>query len=338
MRAKETALVVLCMLLLAGLINASAAGSNLIELTDDNFNAMVLQREGPILVEFYSPYCGHCTAFAPELEKIANDLQSVMPVGQVDVTKHRKMTPNYDIRGVPAVFLFGRDKEHPLLYKGRNDQRSVVQFVLTNLNHSYVTLTSPSVALPRFLAEKNEAAALPRIVYFAGPTDVDNHEAPVQFVSLALTWKDSALFGFVRGADFVPSWKTTYRIEALPALVVFSPVDLSETVITETWPAGAGAGTATFTYIYTGSLTDEKQLNEFCMEAGARSSLYYDTHRGYGLSFNRTSFNLLFMVVVVGAVFGFVYWSRRLNNNHHHGGKSVLPTTYPPSAPRNFAD
>jgi hypothetical protein len=44
------------------------------------------------------------------------------------------------------------------------------------------------------------------------------------------------------------------------------------------------------------------------------------------------------MVVVVGAVFGFVYWSRRLNNNHHHGGKSVLPTTYPPFAPRNFAD
>jgi hypothetical protein len=43
------------------------------------------------------------------------------------------------------------------------------------------------------------------------------------------------------------------------------------------------------------------------------------------------------MVVVVGAVFGFVYWSRRLNH-HHHGGKSVLPTTYPPSAPRNFAD
>ena len=37
-----------------------------------------------------------------------------------------------------------------------------------------------------------------------------------------------------------------------------------------------------------GSLTDEKQLNEFCMEAGARSSLYYDTHRGYGLSFNRS--------------------------------------------------
>jgi hypothetical protein len=39
MRAKETAVVVLCTLL-AGLINASATGSNLIELTDDNFNAV----------------------------------------------------------------------------------------------------------------------------------------------------------------------------------------------------------------------------------------------------------------------------------------------------------
>jgi hypothetical protein len=103
------------------------------------------------------------------------------------------MTPNYDIKGVPTVFLFGPDKEHPLHYKGRNDQRSVVQFVLTNLNHSYVTLTSPSVALPRFLAEKNEAAALPRIVYFASPTDLDNHEAPVQFVSLALTYVHNAV-------------------------------------------------------------------------------------------------------------------------------------------------
>jgi hypothetical protein len=40
MRVKETALVVLCTLLLAGLINASATGSNLLALTDDNFNAV----------------------------------------------------------------------------------------------------------------------------------------------------------------------------------------------------------------------------------------------------------------------------------------------------------
>lgn len=312
-------------------VGAAAAGSNLIALTDDNFNTVVLEREGPILVEFFSPYCGHCVAFAPELEKVANDLHTLMPVGQVDITKHRSMVPKYNINGVPAVFLFGQDKQQPKRYTGRHEQRSVVQFVLSNVNHSYVALTSPATALPRFLANRDDPAALPRIVYFA---DANSQEPPVQFASAAHAWKDSALFGFVRGDDFVSSWKLQYGIDSLPALVAFSSVDLSETVVSETWAAEAKVDMTTFIYRYTGSLTDEAQLNDFCMEVGARSSLYYDSHRGFGFGLNRTSFNVVFLLLVVGAGVGFVYWSRRLNRH-----KAVLPTTYPSSAShRNFAD
>jgi thiol-disulfide isomerase/thioredoxin len=176
---------------------------------------VVLAREGPILVEFYSPYCGHCVTFAPELEKIANDLQVFLPVGQarlsltrvrvrvrvrltdvcagrdqVDVTKHSKLRSKYDVNGVPAIFLFGEDKEHPQVYSGRHDQRSVVQFVLNNVNHSCVTLTPAITALPRFLAKRDDTAgALPRIVYF---DKKDSQDPPVQFATLAHTYVRAA--------------------------------------------------------------------------------------------------------------------------------------------------
>jgi hypothetical protein len=132
-------------------------------------------------------------------------------------------------------------------------------------------------------------------------------------------------------------------------------------MITETWPAKAGATAETFSYRYTGSLADEAKLNDFCMEAGARSELYYESHiRAFGLSLNRygttsarssdldglltrqsvlpscphrSSFNLLFVVVVLCVGVGFVYWSRLLKRK-----QPLLPTMYPPSSLRNFSD
>lgn len=65
---------------------ASNGGSDVIDLTNDNFEELVFGSKDIWFVEFFAPWCGHCKKLAPEWEEAATKLKGLVKVAKVDAT------------------------------------------------------------------------------------------------------------------------------------------------------------------------------------------------------------------------------------------------------------
>lgn len=77
-----------------------------VELTDANFEEIVIKANKPVLVDFWAEWCGPCRMVGPIVHDIAEEYGDRAIVGKVDVDSNPKISAKFGIRNIPTILFF----------------------------------------------------------------------------------------------------------------------------------------------------------------------------------------------------------------------------------------
>jgi thioredoxin 1 len=76
------------------------------EVTDNSFQAEVLEADTPVLVDFWAPWCGPCRMVAPVLEEMASERGDQLKIVKLNVDDNQQTAARFEVLSIPTMILF----------------------------------------------------------------------------------------------------------------------------------------------------------------------------------------------------------------------------------------
>lgn len=73
------------------------------ELTDNNFQEQILEKEGVAVVDFWAEWCGPCRMIGPHIEEMAKEYDGKALIAKVNVDHNPEISMKYGVRSIPTV-------------------------------------------------------------------------------------------------------------------------------------------------------------------------------------------------------------------------------------------
>ncbi|MBV8998359.1 MAG: thioredoxin [Solirubrobacterales bacterium] len=80
--------------------------ANVEAVTDNNFQAEVIESEKPVLVDFWAPWCGPCRMVAPVVEEIAEEHAEQLKVVKLNIDDNQNTAIQFNVMSIPTLILF----------------------------------------------------------------------------------------------------------------------------------------------------------------------------------------------------------------------------------------
>lgn len=79
-----------------------------LEITDSNFEELVMKSGKPVVIDFWAEWCGPCRMIGPSIEEMSHEFEGKAVIGKVDVDSNPGVSGKFGIRNIPTV-LFIKD-------------------------------------------------------------------------------------------------------------------------------------------------------------------------------------------------------------------------------------
>ncbi len=97
-------------------------------VSDASFQTDVLESKAPVLVDFWSEWCGPCKMIAPILDEVAGAYNGKLQVAKLNVDENRDVPAKFGIRGIPTLMLF-KDGQLAATKVGALSKAQLTQFI-----------------------------------------------------------------------------------------------------------------------------------------------------------------------------------------------------------------
>ena len=80
--------------------------SNVLNVTDENFDEEIINSDIPAMVDFWAEWCGPCKMVGPVVEELAKEYDGRIKVASMDVDGNRQTPARFGIRNIPTLIFF----------------------------------------------------------------------------------------------------------------------------------------------------------------------------------------------------------------------------------------